>query len=56
MDTRFLLDQRTGKTGRGIPLKIVLAHKAKAAMLNTGIRVMDPEQWNEANQACRESS
>lgn len=50
MDTRILLDQRAGKTGRGIPLKIVIAHKTKTAMLNTGIKVTNPEQWNETTR------
>lgn len=47
METRFYLDIRTGKTGRGIPLKLVIASGRRTSYLSLGIQLQSADQWDE---------
>lgn len=51
MDTKLILDARTGKTGKGIPIKILIIHNRKTSLINTGIRLVQESQWD--NNAMR---
>lgn len=46
METRFFLDTRAGKTGKGIPIKIAMTHRRKLAFINTNVKVDTVEQWD----------
>lgn len=54
MDTKLFLDTRTGKTGKGIPIKIMILHNRKTSLLNTGIKLLNDSQWDTVTMRVKE--